>query len=173
MPDNSHAPTTEAPVNITLKWGIILGLLVVAWTFVIGFAGWHTDPVLQMLFWLVIPAEIAVLVLALGQTAAQGRGYGAQVGAGTLVALVAAVLIFAGSYIFTAVVFPNYFAEVRAAGQEMFRSQGKSELEIQTLMDAMAPMQTHFMNALLGALGTIGTGVLASLIIAIFVRKKA
>ena len=159
-------------MNTILKWGVVLGLLVAAWTYIVGFAGWYKDPTLQALFWVVVVIEIVVLVVALRQTAAQGRAYGAQVGAGTLIALIAGVIIFIGSYLFTTVVFPDYFAEVRAAGVEAFRAQGMSEEQITTTLDQMAPMQTPFMNALMGFLGTLITGVLASLIIAVFYRKK-
>lgn len=159
-------------MNTILKWGVILGILVEVWTYIMGFAGWHTDPTLQNLWLLVILIEIGVLVIALRKTAAEGRAYGAQVGAGTLIALVAAVIIFVGSYLATTVVFPDYFAEIRAAGAEAFRAQGMSEAEINATLDQYAPMQTPFLNALTGVIGTIVTGALASLVIAIFIRKK-
>ena len=160
-------------MNTILKWGILLGLAVELWTYVLGFAGWYRDPVLQSLFWAVIVFQIIILFFALRQTAAQGRTYGSQVGAGALISLTAGVVIFVGSYLFTTVVFPDYFAEVRAAGEGFYRSQGMSEAEIATTLDAVAGMQTPFMNALLGTLGTFVTGVVASLILAIGIRKKA
>ena len=108
-------------MNTILKWGAILGLLVTAWTYIVGFAGWYKDPTLQALFWVVVLIEIVVLVLALRETAGQGRTYGQQVGAGTSIALVGGVIIFIGSYLFTSVVLPDYFTEVRTAGEEALR----------------------------------------------------
>ena len=156
-----------------LRWGVVLGLLVEVWTYVVGFTGWYMDPTLALLFYLVIPIEIVVLVLALRQTAAQGRAYGSQVWAGTLIALFGGILVFIGSYLFTTVVFPEYFADIRSAGVEMYRAQGMSEHEIDTMLDQMAAFQTPFMNALLGSVFTLITGVLSSVVIAIPIRTKA
>lgn len=155
-----------------LKAGIVLGLLCTAWTYVVGFTGWYKDPVLQALFWLVIIIEIAVLIWGLRQTAAQGRAYGAQVGAGTMMSVVGAVIIFIGSYLFTSVVFPGYFEEVRAMGEQTLRAQGLSEAQITDELAKSAAMQTHFASALIGAIFTVITGVLSSLVIAAFARKK-
>lgn len=160
-------------MNTILKAGVVLGLLCVAWTYVVGFTGWYKDPVLQAMFWFVILIEIAVLIWGLRQTAAQGRAYGAQVGAGTLMSLVGAVIIFIGSYLFTSVVFPAYFEEVRAVGEQTLRSQGLSEEQVADELAKSAAMQTHFVSALMGAIFTVITGVLASLVIAAFARKKA
>ena len=160
-------------MNTILKAGVVLGLLCTAWSYVVGFMGWYKDPTLQALFWLVLIIEIAVLIWGLRQTAAQGRAYGAQVGAGTLMSLVGAVIIFIGSYAFTAVVFPEYFGELRVIGEQTFREQGLSESEIASRLEQTAAMQTPFMSALIGAISTVITGVLASLVIAAFARKKA
>ena len=160
-------------MNTILKTGVVLGLLCMAWTYVVGFAGWYKDPVLQALFWVVVIIEIAVLIWGLRQTAAQGRAYGAQVGAGTLMSVVGAVIIFIGSYLFTSVVFPGYFEEVRAMGEQTLRAQGLSEAQITAELGKSAAVQTHVMSALMGAIFTVLTGVLASLVIAAFARKKA
>ena len=42
--------------------GLLLGILVVLWTFVMGFTGWYRHPSLLFLFWLVIPLQVAVLL---------------------------------------------------------------------------------------------------------------
>ena len=62
----------------------MLGLLVVAWTFVMGFTGWYKDPTLLNLSRVVIPIQICALVWELRKTAAGGRAYGGQVAAGTI-----------------------------------------------------------------------------------------
>jgi hypothetical protein len=43
-----------------------------------GFTGWYKDPTLVKLFFLVIPIEIAVLVIGLRKTA-PGQGYGSPI----------------------------------------------------------------------------------------------
>lgn len=85
---------------------------------------------------------------------------------------VGAVVIFIGAYLMVTIVFPNYFVEVQEAGRTALQAQGLSEETIQAQMDALAPMQTPFANAMTGAIATIITGLIESLIIAAFVKAK-
>jgi ABC-type antimicrobial peptide transport system permease subunit len=82
------------------------------------------------------------------------------------------VIILFGSYLFTTVLFPHYFEDIRRVGEEVLKAQGKSENDVKALLDAQAPMQTSFMSALFGFLGTVVTGLVISLIAAAFIRKK-
>jgi hypothetical protein len=159
-------------MNPIVKGGLLLGVLCAVWMFVIGFTGWYRDPVMLNMFYLVILFQLGILVWGLKQTAALGRGYGGQVGAGMLISLIGGVIIVGASILFTAVVFPDYFRELQAIQADMLRQQGKSEMEINAMLTMTAPMQTPLMNALTGFAGTIGTGLVGSLIIAAFVRKK-
>jgi len=153
--------------------GITLGVLVAAWTFVMGFAGMYKNPGLA---WLFVPVaaviQIAVLIWGLRTTAADGRGYLGQVTMGVLISLVGAVLIFFGSILFTTVAFPNYFEEVRTIGEQALRDAGRTDEEVRAMMAMQEKVQTPFFQALFGAIGTVITGLLASLVIAIFVRSK-
>lgn len=152
--------------------GLLIGGLCGAWMFVMGFSGWYKDPQLAGLFFLVTIIEIGGLIWGLRKTAAQGRTYSGQVVAGTMIAIVAAGVIFVCSMIFTGVVFPKYFEEINSATREFMRSQGKSAAEIQAAIDAVAPGQTSVRYALAGVAGTFVTGVAASAIIAIWIRAR-
>ena len=57
-----------------------------------------------------------MLIWALKKTAAQGRTYFGQVSAGTMLAFVGGCLIFATSWMLATQLYPDYFAEVNAAG---------------------------------------------------------
>ena len=84
----------------------------------------------------------------LRQTAREGRNYAGQIVDGTLMAVVAGVIIVASSLIFTLVLFPDYFEAIRPA-------RGES---------------TPMAEAMSGFIGTLVTGIIASAIIAIWVR---
>ena len=155
-----------------LKAGLVLAVLVEIWTYFIGFTGWYKDPVLQNAFWVVILIEIGVLIWGLRLTSREGRGYGAQLGAGTLISVVGALLIFVGSYLFTEVVFPNYFTEINEVYRQMMAQQGLAQEQIEAQIASMAPMQNSLTSALMGAVMTVVTGFLASLVIAAFVRHR-
>jgi len=158
-------------MNQTLKTGLWIGALCVAWTFVMGVTGWYKDPALVNAFFLVILLEVALLVVGLRKTAAT-QGYGRQVLTGTLMAVVAAAIIFCGSLLFTTVAFPSYFQDVRAAQEEMLRAAGKTPAEIEAAVQAASAGQTPLANALAGVVGTVVTGLVASLVIAAFFRKR-
>jgi len=158
-------------MSIPIRAGVLLGVLCVCWTFVMGFTGWYKDPVMLNLFFLVIPLEIGIVIWALRKTAA-GATWGRQVVNGLLLSLVASVIIFAGSLLFTTVAFPNYFNDIQAAQAEMLKSAGMSADQINSQVAAAAAMQTPFMNAISGVIGTVVTGVVVAAIAGAFLRKK-
>jgi hypothetical protein len=158
-------------MSIAIRGGLVLGLLVVAWIFFMGFTGWYRHPVLLFAFWLVVPVQIGVLIWSLGQTASR-HGYLSQLGLGMAVSATGGVLIFLGSLLFTLVVFPHYLEEVRALQVELLRQAGKSEAEIRSLMELTARDATPVGQATAGLIGTLVTGFVASIGIAAFARRK-
>jgi hypothetical protein len=159
-------------MTTTVKAGLVLGVLVSVWTYIMGVTGWYKDPALLNLFWFVILIQIGVLVWALRLTAAEGKDYWGQVKAGTLISLLGGVLIFCGSYLFTSVVFPQYFSDIRTLGEGLLRAKGMSETQIREALEAQAAVQTSFMQALFGFIGTVITGPVVSMILGVFLKKK-
>lgn len=158
-------------MGTTNKAGLVMGVACVAWTFVMGLAGWHTHPVLLNLFWVVVAIEVAVLIWGLSQTAA-ANGYWRQVRAGAMMSILGGVIIFGGSMVFTTVAFPEYFAELRQAHEAMLRAAGQSEEQVRAAVEAAARSQTPLIQAAMGLVGTVATGVLASMVIAGFPRFR-
>jgi len=158
-------------MTIPIRAGVLLGLLCVIWTFVMGFTAWYKDPLMLNLFFLVILFEIAVIVWALRKTAPEAT-WGGQVVNGLTISVVASVIIFVGSLLFTTVAFPDYFADIRAAQTEWMRAAGMAESEIDSQFAASAAMQTPLMNALSGVIGTLVTGLVVAAIAGAFLRKK-
>ena len=156
---------------MSVRTGLWIGLLTVLWMLVMGYTGWYLHPSLLNLFFLVIVIEVALIFRALRITAPT-RTYLQQVAAGTTMAVVAAVVIFCGSYLFTTVLFPNYFQDLQRVGREAMTQQGLPEAEIARRLEAAAAWQTPVRNALQGVIGTVLTGVVASLVIGAFARKR-
>jgi hypothetical protein len=155
----------------TLRYGLTLGFSVAAWTFVMGFTGWYKHPTLLFLFWLVIPLQIGILLWALRSTA-PATGYGRQVWNGISISLLASMIIYSASLFFTTVVFPHYFQELEALGRQMMAKQGLSAEQIEAAVRAQSAMQTPRASAMAGAIGTVVTGVLTSIIAAVWLRRK-
>ena len=142
-------------MNIIVKGGLLIGVLCVIWTFVMGFTGWYKDPAMLSAFYLVIVIQLAVLIWGLKQTAAQGRTYGGQIAAGTLMSLVAGLVIIAGSLLFTTVAFPDYFEEIKVVQTEMLKAAGKTDAEVTAEVEAAAQFQTPMSQAIFGCIGTL------------------
>ncbi|MEO6213451.1 MAG: DUF4199 domain-containing protein [Vicinamibacterales bacterium] len=159
-------------MNPILAAGLLIGVLCGVWTFVMGLTGWYKDPVMLNAFFLVIVIEIGGLIWGLRRTAAEGRTYSGQVVAGTLISIVAGVVIIGSSLLFTMVVYPDYFIELNAAQRELMQRAGRSEAEIAAAIDAAATMQTPMSQAMAGFFGTFVTGVVASAIIAVWIRTR-
>lgn len=158
-------------MNPTLLAGLLLGILVAAWTFVMGFTGWYKDPQRLGLFWLVIPLQIGLVVWSLWRTAPR-NGYGRQVASGVALSVMASVLIFAGSLLFTTVVFPTYFQDLEVLGRQIMTAQGKDAAQIDEAVRASAAWQKPLPNAFAGVFGTWVTGLLTSLVAAVWLRRK-
>jgi hypothetical protein len=137
-----------------------------------GFSGWFRNPRLQVAFWVVVLIEVVVLRLGLHARAAERRGYWGLVADGTRMAIVASAVIFVGSLLFTTVVFPDYFAQLRDVYAGMLQEQGKSAAEIQQALAAQDAVQRPLPQASFGAIGTIVTGVLVSLVLAKLAARK-
>lgn len=155
-----------------VKSGILLGVLVEVWTAVVILLRWHLDPALMMLFFLVIPLQIAILVLALRKEAATAT-YGRQVVNGVVLSAVAAVIIFTGAWLMTTVVFPTYFPDLRAAGEAALAKLGRTPEQIAAEMTKNAAMYDPVGNALSGAIATVVTGLVVSLVAGAFLRRKS
>lgn len=164
-------PSSEDVLLVPLRAGVLLGVLVALWTFVMGFTGWYRHPSLLFLFWLVIPLQIIVLAVMLRQTAPTA-GYLRQVQNGVGASAIASVIIVAASLLFTTVVFPSYFAELEALGRLQMAKQGLSPEQIEAVVKAQAPMQKPLGSAFAGALGTWITGLFTSLVAAAWYRKR-
>lgn len=161
-------------MNPILSAGVLIGLLCSAWIFVTGFTGWYKDPAFGSILFIggATAIEIAGLIWGLRKTASEGRTYGGQILAGTMMAIVAGVIIIVASLVFTTIVFPNYLEEIQQAYRAALQRQGKTEAEIVAALQANAASATPMAQAMSGFLGTLVTGIVASAIIGIFVRRR-
>lgn len=155
-----------------LNPGIVLGVAVVLFSVLTLVLGWYKNPSMgPMTILILIAIEVVVLVWGLRGTAVE-RGYGGQVVAGLLMALIGAVIIFIGSVIFTPMLAPDYPAIAEAQMIDQLAAQGSTDEEIEPIVEATAFTRTPVFGAFMGAFMTVLTGLVISLIAAAFVRKK-
>jgi hypothetical protein len=137
-----------------------------------GFTGWFKDPAMVKMLWMVIPIQLAVLVWGLRQTALEGKSYGGQLGAGTLMSIIGGAILILSAYLYV-VVFPNYYNELREMQIQFLQNQGSSPAEIDAAVATIKAEQTPTVQALFQFVSTVVLGFFASLILAAFIRKKA
>ncbi len=159
-------------MNPVLAAGLLIGILSAIWTFVMGVTGWYKDPVMMRWFFVVIAIEVGGLIWGLRRTAAEGRSYGGQVIAGTMMATIAGVVVICSSLLFTTVVYTDYFAEIEAMNVTLLRERGVPEAEIAREIMASRASNTPMGQALLGFMGTLITGIVASALLAIGIRRR-
>lgn len=152
-----------------VRGGLILGALVAAWTLVMGVTGWYRHPTLAALFFVVVVVQIGVLIAVLRKT--RDRTWGGQIGIGMVASLVGAVIIFLNSLLFTTVLFPTYFDDLRAGQREHLKKSGMSDADIETAV-AEAPKPTAIGQAVSGVVGTLATGLLVSAIAGAVLRSR-
>ena len=153
--------------------GIVLGVTIAVWTLIFGFTGMYKSIAGAIAF---IPVAIAinvgVVVWGLMKTRKEGRGYGGQVAAGLVIGIVGAILIFFNSMLFTQVLFPTYFDDIRVMQGDLLRAAGQSEEAVEEALRVTAESQTPMRQALGGAIPTVVTSLVIALIAAIWIRKK-
>ena len=82
--------------------------------------------------------------------------------AGTMMAVVAGVVIVASSLLFTMIAFPDYAQAVEDATRLTLAQQGMTSAEIAAAIDANAASRTPMAQAMSGFVGTLITGIVAS-----------
>lgn len=155
-----------------IRWGLILGAAVAVFNFVFGLAGLHTAFSMAFVFLAVaILMNVTAVVLCLRERAASD-GWAKQLGSGLVLGFVGGTVIFLTSWLMTAVVFPDYFAEMAEGYRETFVKMGMNEEEVAEMVAGTAAT-SHLRNALDGAIGTVVTSALTAAIAGIWLRRKA
>ncbi len=163
--------TNDKIKRVCLTSGIVLGLSIVAWIFVMTLTGWYRDPTWLHLFWAALALQCAIIVGTLYRMR-HGRDFRAQLGAGLSISGVAAVLVFVGSLLITGVFFPRYFDELHAAQRDELLSRGIAKAEVDKTLGDAAPSRSPGSHAFAGLMGTLGTGFVLSLVAAALFRER-
>ena len=155
-------------MNIPVKYGLMLGIIVGAMGFALATLGLHTNAMTPTAFVAAaIIINVVIVVLALRQTASDSN-WGGQVLNGLVLGVIGAVIIFLSSFVMTALVFPDYYAEFAEAARLRAVASGlpAEEIEAQVAMATGTPAGSAFS----GAIGTLVTSVVVAAIMGFFKR---
>lgn len=156
-----------------LTSGLILGLIGVVYTLVLYFLDLTFNTVAGYVLLLVLIVTLYFLVKSYRDNYLHGYiTYGQAVGAGVVIFLYFAIISAIFAYILYAVIDPELTTKQLAAIEETMLKRGMT----QEVIDASMNMREKFLKpeimALSSILGNMITGVIMSLLVAIFVRKE-
>ncbi len=156
-----------------LTSGLILGLIGVVYTLVLYFLDLTFNPVAGYVLLLVLIVTLFFLVKSYRDNHLHGYiTYGQAVGAGVVIFLYFAIISAIFTYILYAVIDPELPTKQLAFAEEALAKRGMT----QEMIDASMNMQKKFIRpeilAPFSILMNMFTGLIMSLLVAIFVRKE-
>lgn len=154
-----------------VRWGLLLGAAVALQNFVFGAAGWHKSATMPIVYLVIaISLNVVAVVLCLRQTAGDA-GWLGQLLRGLVLGAVASVLVFASSWLVSAVIFPDYFAEMAAGYREDLSKTDMPPAAIETTVAGVAAT-SPVRSALEGVAGTFGISLLAAAVSGFWLRRR-
>jgi hypothetical protein len=159
-------------MNVALRWGGILAIIVTLMNAVVIMTGMHRNPITGSMIpiALAILVNLVVLFLMLKSTAGDSD-YVGQLRHGLVLGAVGGVLVGVGAWILLALVFPHAIAEMREGSMAFLKTAGLAEEQIQKQAEVMSGA-TPVNQAIPGVLGTFFTSIVGAAIIGAFVRRK-
>ena len=158
--------------SVGIKWGLILGILSIAF-FMVGIA--LGDPNMTALRWVSILVIIGVIVMAHREYKNNGDGfmtYGQGLGLGTLVAAVSSVISSIFSYVYIKFIDDNFLTNAREMQIQEFERQGMTDEQIEMAVEVSSRFTTPEMILVIGIVFGIFIGFLISLIVSAFTKNS-
>lgn len=156
-----------------LKWGAILGLVLMAITLIMYLTDQSTNPLFSGL---TLGAVVALLVLAMRDYRTLNGGYmtySEGLGIGALLSAVAGLLSSAFSTFYNVVIDPTVQQRAMDQAREKMEAQGNmSDESIDQAMEWSQKLQSPGFTFIAGIFGTVIVGFLLSLIVAAFIRRN-
>lgn len=166
---NDQPSTTRT----ALKWGAILGLVLMAITLIMYLTDQSTNPLFSGL---TLGAVVALLVLAMRDYRTLNGGYmtySEGLGIGALLSAVAGLLSSAFSTFYNVVIDPTVQQRAMEQAREKMEAQGNmSDESIEQAMEWSQKLQSPGFTFIAGIFGTVIVGFLLSLIVAAFIRRN-
>ena len=160
-------------MNIAMNYGVILGVVIVIVSLLFYMMGETTNKLQSWLNYVIMIAAIYIGVKHHRDNDLNGYiSYGAALGTGTLIILVAAIMLGVYMFVFTKIIDPDFIQYILDKAESDMEDQGQTQKQIKIAMKYTAMMMTPFWIAIMSSIGTIFMGFIFSLITGIFLKKK-
>jgi hypothetical protein len=158
--------------KIALKWGLILGVVLILFSLVINMTGNFGNNALQSISYIFI---IVGIVLAHKDYKDSGDGYmsyGKGLGIGTLTVIIAFVISGIFGYIYMTAIDPTLIDALKEQQILQMEEQGMSDAQIEQAMGFTESFMTPGMLTLFAILFSAFIGFILSLIISAFTKNN-
>ena len=156
-----------------LNNGLILAMVGIAYSLVMYFLDLYLNKTQGYIFLLVLIVILFFLVKSYRDNYLHGFiTYGQAVGSGVVIFLYYSIISGIFTYILYAVIDPELTAKQLALAEELMVSKGYTQEIIDAGMNIQKKIMTPAIMTVFGIFASMLTGVIMSLLVAIFVRKE-
>ena len=159
-------------MSVSIKWGLILGVLLIAFGLVIQLAGMIGNQSVSMISYIFVIAAIYMAHKAYKDDGDGFMSYGQGLGIGTLTVLIGSVLGSIFSYINMKFIDTTIIETVKELQYEKMIEQGMSDVEIERTMDMSASFMTPGFIAIMAVVATVFFGFILSLIVSAITKNQ-
>ena len=157
--------------QIGLRYGIILGLIMIVYSLILQFIGLATNNWASAVSYIFL---IVGMVMAHKAFKEGGDGFmsiGQGLGIGTLISLIAAVLSSIFTYIYISFIDDSMLTVIREKQIEQMESQGMDDAQIEQAMEFASMFSSPAALVVMGIIFITFFGFILSLIISLFTKK--
>lgn len=171
-PDETEEEYEKTTVKqVSLKWGLYIGLVMIVWGLVMQIAGLVGNQLLGSVSYLFL---IAGIVLAHKEFKTNGDGfmaYSQGLGIGTLLSVVSGAISVVFSYIYVKFIDDSMLTIVRDLQVEKMEEQGLSDAQIEQAMEIAGKFMVPEVMFPLALLSMVFVGFILSLIVSAFTKN--
>jgi hypothetical protein len=164
--------TPPSTGKVALKWGLILGVVLIIFSLIINMTGNFGNNAIQSISYIFIIIGIVLAHRDYKQTGDGYMSYGKGLGIGTLTVIIAFALSGIFGYIYMTSVDPTLIDQVKEQQMIQYEEQGMSDAQIEQAMSFTERFMTPGMLSLFGLLFSAFIGFILSLIISAFTKNS-
>jgi hypothetical protein len=166
-----------SPTNRTAaKWGLFIGLANLVWLYLAYFLGLHTSGILVfqvfMVVWLAVTVTGFILTLRATKRQNPSLSYWGGLGAGSVAAVVSAVVAVIAQVGYFTVVHPAWPQVMAQQTEAHFTAQGMSPEQVEQMVAQARGSFTLSNYAVASAATALIVGIVLSAIIMVFLRRR-
>jgi hypothetical protein len=158
--------------KISIRYGLISGLLAIAFMVVVDLAGMTGNSTVQYLWYLVLAGIIFMAHKSYKEEGDGFMNYGQGIGIGALLSLISSIISSVFFYIYVSFINTEYMTTIMDIQRAKMEEQGMADAQIEQAMEMTAKFMSPVMMVVFGIIATVFFGVIISLIVSAITQKK-